>query len=612
MEDPRRERRAALRGVEHVREVLRLPRARRRDHRDGHRVGDESHELVVEPVPLPVLVDAVEQDLSAPEILHRDRQLVRADVPALPPAIHGALEPHVLLAVRTRPRRLDAPVLSLRGVGDVRPPRVDGHDHRLDAVSLADLLDARAPVFFLVVGVVLLGDVHGVGADGDLIRASLEVRRRHLQRGVGHAVGVGEISNAAAHGEGNEDGLGRPSQHLEHGRVRQRQVPVSRDVQERHLVRALLEVLARELDGFAEVAHVVPVILLSNVVGIPLGHHQVPRVVGPDVEARDDALGEAEVVRVRGEFGLRPARAPLLGVALEEVSKDGQSLLAGLLRVKLARHHLALLHRRDELPAVLARRQHPVLVGDVRGGAVRVDKVQPVPGWDVGHEPGVALKVQGVPSDVRDDEAVAAELAHDAGDDAEALHPSALLAAVEQQLQAEADAHERLAGRDVVLDGVDEPARREDVHGGPVRADAREDELVRGGDARGVVHGLDREAQGLDGVANAPNVAGAVVQEGHLPSALGGEDADRAGRADGAARRGADAHGRAAGERARGAPLELRPRGERRRGGGDGRRDHGHERCGPRTAAICRPCLSLNPEPPKYRKVVFPRSYWSP
>mmetsp|Transcript_5421 Transcript_5421/g.20354 ORF Transcript_5421/g.20354 Transcript_5421/m.20354 type:complete len:355 (+) Transcript_5421:880-1944(+) len=354
MEDPRRERRAALRGVEHVREVLRLPRARRRDHRDGHRVGHESHELVVEPVPLPVLVDAVEQNLSAPEILHRDRQLVRADVPALAPALHGALEPHVLLAVRPGPRRLDAPVLSLRGVVHVRPAGVDGHDHRLHPVPLADLLDARAPVLLLVVGVVLLGDVDGVGADGDLIRASLEIRRRHLQRGVGDAVGVGEISNAAAHGEGDEDGLGRPSQHLEHGRVRQRQVPVPGDVQERHLVRALLEVLARELDGFAEVTNVAPVVLLANVVRIPLGHHQVTGVVGPDVEARDDALGEARV-DARGGFGLGP-RAPLVGVTLEEVSEDGQSLLARLFRVELARRHLALLHRRDELPAVLARR----------------------------------------------------------------------------------------------------------------------------------------------------------------------------------------------------------------------------------------------------------------
>jgi hypothetical protein len=81
----------------------------------------------------------------------------------------------------------------------------------------------------------------------------------------------------------------------------------------------------------------------------------------------------------------------------------------------------------------------------------------------------------------------------------------------------------------------------------------------------GVVHGLDREPEGLDGVADAPDVAGAVVQEGHL--AFGFSRGDEDGRA---ARYGRDAGDGAAAERARGA-LELRERG----GGGDGCREHG-------------------------------------
>ena len=233
--------------------------------------------------------------------------------------------------------------------------------------------------------------------------------------------------------------------------------------------------------------------------------------------------------------------------------------------MELARHDVALLHRRDELPAVLARREHPVLVLLTRRRAVGVDKVQPISRRHVTHEPSVSFEVQSVPSDVRYHQAVADELADGPWDDAESFHAPGLFAAVEQELEAEADAHERLAAGDVVFDWIDEAARFEDVHRGAVRADAREDELVRGGDARGVVHGLDREPEGLDGVADAPDVAGAVVQEGHL--AFGFSRGDEDGRA---ARYGRDAGDGAAAERARGA-LELRERG----GGGDGCREHG-------------------------------------
>ena len=66
---------------------------------------------MVEPVTLPILVDAIQQNLPTAQVLHRNRELVRPDVPAFAPALHRALEPHVFLAVRPRPRRLDAPIM---------------------------------------------------------------------------------------------------------------------------------------------------------------------------------------------------------------------------------------------------------------------------------------------------------------------------------------------------------------------------------------------------------------------------------------------------------------------------------------------------------------------
>ena len=184
--------------------------------------------------------------------------------------------------------------------------------------------------------------------------------------------------------------------------------------------------------------------------------------------------------------------------------------------MELARRDLALLHRGDELAAVIARREDPILVRLLRDGAVGVHEIQPVAVRDVGQQPGVLPHVERVPADVRHDEVVPGEPPDGPGDHAEPLHAAALFAAVEEELQPEADAHERLAGRDVIAQRVHEPARLQDVHRAAVRADAREYQPVRARDLfrlGDVDHG---EPELRYRVSHGPDVARAVVEEVHL------------------------------------------------------------------------------------------------
>src|SRR6056300_596091 len=73
------ERGRALRGVENVGKVRWASGTGGCDDGDTHGIRNETHELVVKTVSLPVFVDAVEQNFPSAERLHGDRELVSAN-----------------------------------------------------------------------------------------------------------------------------------------------------------------------------------------------------------------------------------------------------------------------------------------------------------------------------------------------------------------------------------------------------------------------------------------------------------------------------------------------------------------------------------------------------
>lgn len=90
-----------------------------------------------------------------------------------------------------------------------------------------------------------------------------------------------------------------------------------------------------------------------------------------------------------------------------------------------------------------------------------------------------------------------------------------LLARVEEQLEAEADAEEGAVPADVLAERVGHPGAGEDVHGRAEGAGPWEDEAVGGEDVLRAAHVADAEAEVADGVAHAAHVARAVVQQRH-------------------------------------------------------------------------------------------------
>ncbi len=95
----------------------------------------------------------------------------------------------------------------------------------LCAVHLRNLLDARLSSWNAIVPHVLLGRLDGVAADAHLVGARSEVLGRDLQRAIRLPLGVRKAPDAAAHGERNENVLGRLLQDFEHGQVAERKVP---------------------------------------------------------------------------------------------------------------------------------------------------------------------------------------------------------------------------------------------------------------------------------------------------------------------------------------------------------------------------------------------------
>jgi hypothetical protein len=93
------------------------------------------------------------------------------------------------------------------------------------------------------------------------------------------------------------------------------------------------------------------------------------------------------------------------------------------------------------------------------------------------------------------------------------LTRSVLLAGVEEQLEAEADAEEGAVPTDVLAERFGHSGAVQYVHGGAEGAHPGEDETVRGEDVLGAPHVADAEAEVADGVAHAAHVPRAIVQQ---------------------------------------------------------------------------------------------------
>ncbi len=122
-----------------------------------------------------------------------------------------------------------------------------------------------------------------------------------------------------------------------------------------------------------------------------------------------------------------------------------------------------------------------------------------------------------VPSDLRDLERTSvdrARIARDAArDDAEAFG-AVLFAAIEQDLDPDADAEERLAGaRYVVAQNLDESERAQIFHRGACCSDTRKYHAVGGDDALGAIGDLGFMAEEFQRALNAGEVAGLVIDD---------------------------------------------------------------------------------------------------
>ena len=102
-------------------------------------------------------------------------------------------------------------------------------------------------------------------------------------------------------------------------------------------------------------------------------------------------------------------------------------------------------------------------------------------------------------------------LPHVASEDTEPLVEAFLVARREQQLQSQADAEEGFAGTDVFEDGLIEPGLANLGDGVAEGADARENDLVRGGDLIGITADRGGRSDLFQGLLHAPQVGHAVI-----------------------------------------------------------------------------------------------------
>mmetsp|Transcript_38427 Transcript_38427/g.101317 ORF Transcript_38427/g.101317 Transcript_38427/m.101317 type:complete len:449 (+) Transcript_38427:630-1976(+) len=437
--------------------MLRTARTTRSDHRDADCLADRFEECEVVTVVLAVVVDAVHEEFAAAEGLDRRRQLDHVHSAALAPALHSALIPAECLTVwPTQTTRLRAAQRRLRviddgvavGLGDGAHPlasRVDRSDDRLPSVHVRYLLDRRGSVL-LARAQPLTCNVDGIGADRNLIGARSEVCIGDIERARLDAVGVRKPTDAATDGQRHKDLLARLPNDVDHRSVGQRAVAEAGYVQEGNLIGTLLVVRLGEGDGLAEVTHLTATaaacrLLLTHVVLISFRHDEIAGVVCTHVHARNHALavfGGASLVRP-GRGGCAGGRVGQR--ATHKVRKDAEADSARFLWVELACHDTAALHRRHVLLTIVGGRERPRLERGGEPGTERVHKVHSVVVCHAVEHVARLPCVHGIPANLWHSTSIAALEALDfAWQEAEARHAWALLARLEECLQAKADA----------------------------------------------------------------------------------------------------------------------------------------------------------------------------
>ena len=296
-------------------------------------------------------------------------------------------------------------------------------------------------------------------------------------------------------------------------RLRQRPPRLERrgDVQDDDLVDALDVVARRQLGRIASRAQ-------------PLELHALDDLSVADVETRDDPL--RRMVRQPGSVSRRVSVGSRSGDvtshAIAEIAEHREAGVAGLLRVELQAEDRAALDDAGERVRTGRRRRRRRLADRRRE---RVREVGLRPRRDAGEDRRRPRRVHGVPADVRHLELgprVGAELttarSHSGpsrpqrpGSSPEPRKARRLGAALEQELQSEADAEERLAGAGV---GQDRLAPRRVQHRRRLEvADARHDQPVGAGDLRRRVRREHLGAGRGQRLAHRRQVAGAIVDQ---------------------------------------------------------------------------------------------------
>ena len=94
---------------------------------------------------------------------------------------------------------------------------------------------------------------------------------------------------AAADGQGHEHVAGSLLKHLQHGHVRQGEIPETGNVEKGDFIGPLFVVALGQGHRFAQIADVA---FFAHIILVPLGDHQVTPVVGAHVQTGDDPFGQ--------------------------------------------------------------------------------------------------------------------------------------------------------------------------------------------------------------------------------------------------------------------------------------------------------------------------------
>jgi hypothetical protein len=192
--------------------------------------------------------------------------------------------------------------------------------------------------------------------------------------------------------------------------------------------------------------------------------------------------------------------------------QHAQAVTAGSLGMELDAEDALALDCRHERAPVARLGQDRGLAGDALGPTgVRMHEVEVGARCDAGEEAVLASTLDLVPADVRQRRRVG-EPRRPTAEHAKRLG-AVLVAGLEQELQAEADAQERPAHRDPAQDRVDQPGPREPVHRRGGRADSRYHERIRGVEAVGVSGDRDASADRGESLVDGHEVARAIVHD---------------------------------------------------------------------------------------------------